>query len=377
MDGKTDLSWGNVGIGFAFIAFDVLFSAVLGVNVGGSLFSSAIRCIIQLSIMALVLQSVFHAKSPWAVAGLTLLLVLLGTFEVIVNKSKLRFRHMMPAVFIAMFISTVPVSILGVRFAMSQQPFWYVYTLLPKSSLPILGMLCGGTISAIVVATNYVLKELEENRDKIETYLAFGASRFEACKPVVVEGLRLALLPTINQMSVIGLISIPGMMTGALLGGASVDQAAKLQMVIMFMINASATLAAMTCTVFAMSITVDGEHRVRSDRILREKHAIWRGRDKLLSSIGAGLKNLWGVLVSRAESLIGRSNSDSSDPTTANNRWKQRKAGHPRRTNSTGSSRGLLEPDEEQDEHRQGVNGNGRANGSGAGTNGASRNSSH
>lgn len=43
-----------------------------------------------------------------------------------------------------------------------------------------------------------------ENRDKIEMYLAFGASRFEACRPIAVEGLRLALLPTINQMSVIG-----------------------------------------------------------------------------------------------------------------------------------------------------------------------------
>lgn len=43
-----------------------------------------------------------------------------------------------------------------------------------------------------------------ENRDKVETYLAFGASRFEACKPIAIEGLRLALLPTINQMSVIG-----------------------------------------------------------------------------------------------------------------------------------------------------------------------------
>jgi hypothetical protein len=49
-----------------------------------------------------------------------------------------------------------------------------------------------------------------ENRGNIEVYLAFGASRFEACRPIAVEALRLALLPTINQMSVIGLISIPG-----------------------------------------------------------------------------------------------------------------------------------------------------------------------
>lgn len=71
-----------------------------------------------------------------------------------------------------------------------------------------------------------------DNRDKVEMYLAFGASRFEACRPVAREALRLALTPTINQMrsasskimscsliksspySVIGIIAIPGMMTG-------------------------------------------------------------------------------------------------------------------------------------------------------------------
>jgi len=71
-------------------------------------------------------------------------------------------------------------------------------------------MLLGNTISAIGVAMNSVNKEFADNRDKVETYLAMGASRFEACKPVAVEALKLALLPTVNQMSIIGLISIPG-----------------------------------------------------------------------------------------------------------------------------------------------------------------------
>lgn len=43
-----------------------------------------------------------------------------------------------------------------------------------------------------------------ENRDKTETYLAFGASRFEACRPLAVDGLRLALMPIINQMRCAG-----------------------------------------------------------------------------------------------------------------------------------------------------------------------------
>jgi ABC-type iron transport system FetAB permease component len=69
----------------------------------------------------------------------------------------------------------------------------------------------------IIVRVSIVLKELEcvrsslalpkltlracsENQDKTETYLAFGASHFEACRPLVVEGLRLSLTPVINQM---------------------------------------------------------------------------------------------------------------------------------------------------------------------------------
>jgi ABC-type iron transport system FetAB permease component len=57
------------------------------------------------------------------------------------------------------------------------------------------------------------------------------------------------MLPTINQMSVIGLIAIPGMMTGQIMGGASVLQAARYQQIIMFMISASTALAVLTAVV--------------------------------------------------------------------------------------------------------------------------------
>jgi ABC-type iron transport system FetAB permease component len=71
-------------------------------------------------------------------------------------------------------------------------------------------MILGNAISAIGVGINTISREFAENKDKVETYLAMGASRSEAVKPVAVEALKLALLPTVNQMSVIGLISIPG-----------------------------------------------------------------------------------------------------------------------------------------------------------------------
>lgn len=65
-------------------------------------------------------------------------------------------------------------------------------------------------------------------------------------------------------------------MTGAILGGASVQQASKLQMIIMFMISASTVLASIFTTLVVVFVTVDGQHRMRSDRIQEGKHPIWR-----------------------------------------------------------------------------------------------------
>lgn len=289
MDGaptdSTHLDWTNVGLGFSFILFNALLSTSLQLGVGSSLLSAAVRCVVQLALVALVLQKVFETNNPWAVGGIACLLNLLGTIEAVVNKSKKRYNHMFSSVLFGMLFSTIPVSIIGIRFSMAIDPFWK-----PEQYIPIVGMLCGGTISGIVVSVSYVLQEIYDNRDKVEMYLAFGASRFEACRPVARAALRLALTPTINQMSVIGIIAIPGMMTGAILGGSSVQQAARLQMVIMFMISASTALASIITTILTLAVVVDSEDRLRPDRVDVREHPVWRARNWLISQAVEGVK---------------------------------------------------------------------------------------
>lgn len=282
------LSWPNVALGFSFIVLNALISRIYGLGIGSSLLTAAIRCVVQLSLVALVLQKVFEANNPWAVACIAFLLNLMGTAETVVNKSKKRYHYMFPSVLAGMLGSTIPVSIIGIRFAMSVQPFWA-----PEQYIPVVGMLCGATISGIVVSVTYVLKELYDNKDKVETYLAFGASRFEACKPIATEALRFALTPNINQMSVLGIIAIPGMMTGAILGGSSVEQAARLQMVIMFMISSCTALASITTTALALGVVVDSEHRVRSERIDTSEHAVWRARNAGVKWVVEKIKEMW------------------------------------------------------------------------------------
>lgn len=145
--------------------------------------------------------------------------------------------------------STLIIGIIGTRFAMEQIPFW-----IPETFIPTMGMLLGNMMSGIAVALTSCLSSVGARKDNIETYLAFGASRWEAGKNIAVEAVRLAMLPTINQMSVIGLISIPGMMTGQILGGAPVMNAVRYQQIIMFLISASTALGVLSVVVVSTCI---------------------------------------------------------------------------------------------------------------------------
>ena len=67
---STHLSWENVGLAFAFILFDALVYQTFSLGVGSSLVTAAVRCVAQLSLVALILQKVFETNNPWAVAGI-------------------------------------------------------------------------------------------------------------------------------------------------------------------------------------------------------------------------------------------------------------------------------------------------------------------
>ena len=77
----TDLDWGNVGLAFSFILFDGVLSTVFGLGVGSGLLTAAIRCVVQLSVVALILQKVFETQNPAVVAAMAVLLNLMGTIE--------------------------------------------------------------------------------------------------------------------------------------------------------------------------------------------------------------------------------------------------------------------------------------------------------
>jgi len=93
-----------------------------------------------------------------------------------------------------------------------------------------------------------------------------------------------------------GIISIPGMMTGAILGGANVQQAARLQMIITFMISSSSAFSCTIATLFTLSMCVDSEHRIRSDRIDARPLTFRRVSHGTFWAIVGGARRTWNLL---------------------------------------------------------------------------------
>lgn len=133
------LTWRHVGLGFLFIVFDAILSTIMGLMIGRNLIVAAVRCIVQLMVMSLVLGKVFASNNIFGVAGIALLLNVLGAIEATFNKAKRRFSNMVstlavhqakkltgqfPCILVSLLCGSIPIGILGQQFAMEQRPFW-------------------------------------------------------------------------------------------------------------------------------------------------------------------------------------------------------------------------------------------------------------
>ncbi|KAJ8652788.1 hypothetical protein O0I10_011594 [Lichtheimia ornata] len=307
---QPELGWQNVAIASTFILINGIMSLLLGLKLEKSLIIAAIRCLVQLTIMGFILEDVFKARHPAIIMLMTFVLIFLGAYETVYNKSKQTFPGMFMAVLLSTAVSTLLIGIIGSRFAMEQNPFW-----IPETFIPTMGMLLGNMMSGMAVALSTCLSSVSTRKEHIETYLAFGASRWEAGRSIAVEAVRLAMLPTINQMSVIGLISIPGMMTGQILGGAPVMSAVRYQQIIMFLISASTALGVLTAVIACIRVLIDNRHRLRPERVINSKSNIFRDiKDITVASCKFLARKLCGCCRRRKDDTIDRDDTDQRQP---------------------------------------------------------------
>jgi len=144
---------------------------------------------------------------------------------------------------------------------------WYQ----PQYAIPLLGMILGNTLNGISLGLDRLGEELDGRRDHVETLLALGATRWEAARGAVQQAVRTGMIPIINSMMVVGLVSLPGMMTGQLLAGVEPVQAVMYQIVIMFLIAAGTSLGTVTVVLLGYRRLFNRDHQFLAARITKRR----------------------------------------------------------------------------------------------------------
>lgn len=124
-----------------------------------------------------------------------------------------------------------------------------IFPLNARTLIPLSGMVVGNSLTGTVVAARRVVGELSDKRSEVEARLALGLSSREASRPYVREALRTAMISQIESTKAVGLVFLPGAMTGLILAGETPISAVLVQAAVMFLI-----LGAVATTAAAMSL---------------------------------------------------------------------------------------------------------------------------
>jgi putative ABC transport system permease protein len=265
----------QVGLAALLILINGAISALLGLNLGRRLFLAALCTIVQLLLVGLVLEWVFRLNRWYVVLGLMLFMTLIGGT---VSLRRVHFRY--PGIWLSSLVSVWASSWLMAAVALfvivPARP-WYT----PQYAIPLLGMILGNTLNGISLGLDRLGGELATKRGQVEALLALGATRWEAGRQPVQEAVRTGMIPLINSMMVVGIVSLPGMMTGQLLVGVNPLQAVRYQIVIMFLIASGTALGTVGVVLLSYRRLFGADHQFLYQRIKVREDAIEPGRSPL------------------------------------------------------------------------------------------------
>lgn len=132
----------------------------------------------------------------------------------------------------------------------------------PQYIIPLGGMVVGTSMNGSALGMERLYRELKGNRDRVELALCFGATSHSASIDIVRQSIRAGMIPSMNLMKVIGLVQLPGAMTGMILAGASPIEAVKIQIIVAYMIISGVSISTSISVLLARQRFFNKRHQL-------------------------------------------------------------------------------------------------------------------
>ncbi|XP_011077408.1 protein ALUMINUM SENSITIVE 3 [Sesamum indicum] len=222
----------------AVVAMAIFLSYLQKLGLEAEMAYSIFRAFLQLSIIGFVLQFIFNQKNAvWIVMAYLFMVSIAG------YTAGQRAKHIPRGKYVA------GVSILaGTSITMVMLVVLSVFPFTPRYIIPVAGMMVGNAMTVTGVTMKKLRDDIKIQMSLVETALALGATPRQATLQQVKRALVIALSPVLDNAKTVGLISLPGAMTGLIMGGASPLEAIQLQIVVMNMLIGASTVSSIMST---------------------------------------------------------------------------------------------------------------------------------
>jgi len=256
-----DIQLPQMALLYGLCLLPILLLWLIGLRLSRDIGISILRMTIQLALVGIYLKTLFDLNNPW-LNGLWILVMLIVADLSILRRAGLKARYFALATFTAIassiLFSTAYLVILVI------QPTHYYDA---RYIVPLAGMILGNCLQGNVIALERFYSAVRKNENEYATFLMLGATRWEAVRPYFREAIKAAINPTIAGMATMGLVSLPGMMTGQILGGSEPGLAVKYQIAIMICIFTSTTIAGIINLKLSVAIAFNAYDVLRDDVI--------------------------------------------------------------------------------------------------------------
>lgn len=233
MSGSGSISVFSLFMASSLVMVTLLFSYTQKLKLEKEIIIGVFRAIIQLVAVGYVLEYIFGLNNPI----FTTILLLFMIFNASLNASKRGkgVKNGLGISFISILAGTsVTLAILLISKAIEYEPYQII---------PVSGMIVGNAMVALGLCYKNMVSDFKNKREEVESKLALGADILPSSIVIIRDSIRTGMVPTIDSAKVLGIVSLPGMMTGLILAGASPLEAIKYQIMVTFMLLSTTSIA--------------------------------------------------------------------------------------------------------------------------------------
>lgn len=252
MNQAVDISYVSLIFCLLLLVIPVVISAKLSLGIINSTLISALRMAIQLLLVGIFLTYIFRLNNPYANMLWFFVMIMFASGSVIKGAGLKMQYFMLPAI-LALIAANLSVLIYFNSVIVRLDNIFDA-----KYIIAIGGMLLGNSLRGNIIGIGEFYNDVKNEENRYFYYLSAGATKVEALMPFLRKSINSAMRPTIANMATMGIVSLPGMMTGQILGGSSPLVAIKYQIAIMIAIFVSSMLSICFAILFTLKSCFNG-----------------------------------------------------------------------------------------------------------------------